>query len=463
MSYSPLTDQDRSEMLKTIGVKSAGELFCCVPGKCALGAAPALPAPLGEPEIMEEMEKAAAKNRNTKETLSFLGAGSYRHFIPAVVKHLTGRSEFYTAYTPYQAEMSQGMLQAIYEYQSLVCQLTGMDAANASLYDGATALAEAASLAIHATERKKILVARTVNPNYREVLKTYAKAADWELEEIPFDLKTGTTDLAALDKELDGSVAGVIFQQPNFFGCLEPLADKTENKESALAKKIHGAGTLLMVSSDPVSLGLLTPPGEYGADVATGEGQALGNAQNFGGPGLGLFAVNNKFLRLMPGRIVGQTEDHEGRRGFVLTLQAREQHIRREKAFSNICSNEALVALAAAIYLSTLGKLGLKKVAELTLRNAHELKLALEKGSLGKSAKAVAPIFKGAFSAPFFQEFVVRASISPEQLNETLRGENIIGGLALENLYPELKDCWLLCVNELSKKEDAARLLSALS
>jgi glycine dehydrogenase subunit 1 len=443
MTFSPLTNQDRMEMQKCIGIKDAKELFCCVPDSCNIAGIQGLPPAISESEILTEMEALALKNQDTKDSLSLLGAGNYRHFIPSVVKHLAGRSEFYTAYTPYQAEMSQGMLQAIYEYQTLVCQLTGMDIANASLYDGATALAEAASLAVHFTERKEVLVSRSVHPHYREVLNTYGRAAEWEIKEVPFDIKTGLTDLDALGKMLSEKTAGVILQNPNFFGCIETIT----------AEKIHAVGALLIVSADPFSLGILTPPGEYGADVVTGEGQSIGNAQNFGGPGLGLFAVKEKYSRFIPGRLVGQTEDSQGRRGFVLTLQAREQHIRREKAFSNICSNEALVALSSAIYLSAMGKQGLKQAATLTMKNAHALKASLEK-------KGLSPYFKtGGKATPFFQEVLMKTPSDPDEINRKLEEKGIIGGLSVSKYYPEIKNGWLVCANELMRSIDPAQVL----
>ncbi|MFA6549109.1 MAG: aminomethyl-transferring glycine dehydrogenase subunit GcvPA [Candidatus Margulisiibacteriota bacterium] len=380
-----------------------------------------LPAPLSEPELLEELKSLSEKNK----TPSFMGGGSYNHFIPSVVKHMLGRSEFYTAYTPYQPEISQGILQAIFEYQSMICELTGMDAANASMYDGATAMAEAALLACRATGRKEILVAQTVHPNYRAVLRTYAAKAELGVKELPYDTKTGTS-VARGTWNVDSKAACFILQQPNFFGNIEDV--------KGIADEIHKNGSLFIVSADPISLGLLKAPGNYGADIVVGEGQALGNPQNFGGPGLGLFAVKKAFLRQMPGRIVGETVDSEGKRGFVLTLSTREQHIRREKATSNICSNEALCALAAGIYLSVMGKQGLRKVAELCLQKANYLKKKLGN--------------KIVFSAPSFKEFVVKTD-KPV-------------GLDLAGFYPGLKGCRLICVTELTKKEEIDKLIGNL-
>jgi len=364
-----------------------------------------LPSPLSEIELLSELEALSKKN---KPGNNFLGAGCYDHFIPSAIKHIVSRSEFYTAYTPYQAEASQGTLQVIYEYQSLICALTGMDAANASMYDGATAMAEAVFLACRATGRNKISISSAVHPEYRKVLKTYAKSADLELIEVPFDIKTGLTDhkfIALSDS------ACFILSQPNFFGCIEDA--------SSLAKRVHDAGALFIVSVDPISLGILSPPGEYGADVVVGEGQSLGSPQNFGGPGLGLFAVKSKFLRQMPGRLAGRTVDVDGKKGYTLTLQAREQHIRRERATSNICSNEALCALAACAYLSLMGKKGIRRIAEICLGKSNRLKKTL--GS--------------PFSAQTFKEFVAFSK----------------DGLPLEGFYPELKDYSLICATELSR------------
>lgn len=352
-------------------------LFNDVPEKVRLRADLSLPPPLSEPELLAELKKTAGKNRDASK---FMGGGSYAHFIPSAVKHITGRSEFYTAYTPYQAEASQGMLQVIYEYQSLICALTGLDVANASMYDGATAMAEAALLACRSTGRREIVVSSAVHPNYLEVLKTYARGADLKVVEVPYDQKTGRTSFFAFSS----ASACFILSQPNFFGCIEEV--------SGLAEKVHTAGALFIVSVDPISLGLLKPPGEYGADVVVGEGQSLGIPRNFGGPGLGLFAVKKDLLRQIPGRLAGKTVDAQGRLGYTLTLQTREQHIRRERAPSNICSNEALCALSACVYLSLLGRSGLRKVAELCLQKSNYLKKKL--GSI--------------FSAPTFKEFVTK-------------------------------------------------------
>jgi len=426
VSYVPNTAADKKELLKTIGKQSLDELFKDIPEKARLKEDLKLPKPLSEPELLEELKSLSNKNStplSSSSSSSFLGAGSYNHFIPSVVKHIISRSEFYTAYTPYQAEISQGILQAIYEYQTMICELTGMEAANASMYDGATAMAEAALLACRATGRKEILVSQTVHPNYRAVLKTYAAGADLTVKELLYNKDSG---LVPSTQPLAPSTACVIIQQPNFFGNIEEV--------KGLADTIHKNGSLFIVSADPISLGILKAPGDYGADIVVGEGQSLGNPQNFGGPGLGIFAVKKAYLRQMPGRIVGQTVDSDGKRGFVLTLSTREQHIRREKATSNICSNEALCALAACVYLAVMGKQGLRKVAELCLQKANYLKKKLGD--------------KVVFNTPSFKEFIVRT-------NKPI-------GLDLAPFYPELKGCRLICVTELVEKEEMDKLTSQL-
>lgn len=439
MPYIPLTEKNKEEMLSSLSIKRVEELFFSIPAKAWLKEKIKLPLPLSEIDIKKELGSLAQKNKNADDFLSFLGAGSYNHFIPSVVKHIISRSEFYTAYTPYQPEISQGMLQSIFEYQSLICNLTGMDIANASMYDGATALAEAASLAVNFTKKRKILISQTVHPHYRQVLQTYANGVNWEIEEIPFDEKKGITQGFNVSKD----TAGVIIQQPNFFGCLENNLN--------LVDKIHAAGALYILSADPTSLGLLKPPGEYGADIVVGEGQSLGNPQSLGGPGLGIFAVKKDFMRLIPGRIVGETVDTEGKRGLVLTLQTREQHIRREKASSNICSNEALNALAACVYLSYVGPKGLQQIATTCLENANYLKEKLEEKG-----------FELPFSAPTFKEFVVKTKESPQAINQRLLENKIIGGLDLETYYPQLKNHLLFCTTEMLNKIEIDKLVSFL-
>ncbi|MFH1826468.1 MAG: aminomethyl-transferring glycine dehydrogenase subunit GcvPA [bacterium] len=404
MSCVPNTKKDQEQLLSALGKKRLADLFDhnhCVTNF-------ELPKPLSEPELLEELAAASQKNSAPN---NFLGAGCYNHFIPSVVRHIISRSEFYTAYTPYQAEISQGILQVIFEYQSMICELTGMDVTNASMYDGATAMAEAALLACRVTSRKKIIVSAAVHPEYRQVLQTYCRAADLELKTLPYDPKTGQTNFDNLEE----GAACVILAQPNFFGCLEHA--------QTFGEKAHERGALFIVSVDPISLGLLKAPGDYGADIVVGEGQSLGNPQSFGGPALGIFALKQNLARQIPGRVVGQTVDAKGKKAYCLTLQTREQHIRRERATSNICSNEALAALAAAVYLSVMGKQGLKKVAELCLQKANYFKKKF--GS------------KAFFSAPTFKEFVAKTD------------KKI--GLELEPFYPELKGSRLICVTELTK------------
>jgi len=436
MPYLPNTEADVEAMLRKIGVKSFEELVADIPPEIRASAAIELPGALSEMEVAEAVTRLSQTNRPASDLISFLGGGVYDHYIPAAVDHILLRSEFYTAYTPYQAEVSQGTLQVIYEFQSLIAALTGLDVANASMYDGATALTEAGLLASSHTRRKRILVSSLVNPQYRQVLKTYAVGLGIEVVEI--GRSQGQSDLDDLKSKIDGNTAALLVQHPNFLGCLEPVEE--------MAGLAHGAGALLVVSVDPISLALLRAPGDYGADIATGEGQPLGMPPSCGGPYLGLFAAKQQFLRSMPGRIVGLTNDVQGREGLVLTMQAREQHIRREKATSNICSNEALCALAATVYLSLLGRSGLKKVAELCLQKAHYL--ADKVGT--------------AFPAPFFREFAVRVRERPEAMLSRMRQAGILGGIPLGKYYPELDDCLLVAVTEKRTREHLDRLAEFL-
>ncbi|MCK5579198.1 MAG: aminomethyl-transferring glycine dehydrogenase subunit GcvPA [Planctomycetes bacterium] len=441
MSYIPHTDQDIKEMLAVIGVKSIPELFQSVPSNWHLQKKLNLPPALSELALSRFVRQLAEKNISAASRPSFLGAGCYHHFIPAVVDHLAGRSEFYTSYTPYQSEASQGNLQAFFEYQTMICELTGMEVANASVYDGATALAEAVLMSLAVTRRKKVLLPKTIHPEYRQVVSTYLKDLDIDLREI--DFQDGLTDSEQVKKELDSQTACVAVQNPNFFGLLED--------GRSIAELVHQNGGLMISLGNPISLGLLQPPGEY-ADIVVGEGQPLGNEMYFGGPHLGFFATKKKYVRKMPGRLVGQTVDTKGRRGFVLTLSAREQHIRRAKATSNICSNEALCALRAGIYLSALGKKGLPQIARLCFQKAH---YAAEKISKLKG-------FKVLFSAPFFNEFVIQCPKSPAVINKRLLKNDIIGGLDLRSFYPELKNTMLFCVTEMNTKEEIDRLVEVL-
>ncbi|HIC93879.1 MAG TPA: aminomethyl-transferring glycine dehydrogenase subunit GcvPA [Anaerolineae bacterium] len=441
MPYVPHTDVDRKAMLAEIGVASVEELFADVPEEVRFPELK-LPEPLSEMEVMRELRAMSERNADLDHHACFLGAGAYNHFVPSVVNHVIGRSEFYTAYTPYQPEISQGTLQTIFEYQTMVCALTGMEVANASHYDGATALAEAALMAVRISrgKRKKVIVSPAVHPEYRQTLRTYIRGTGLAVVGDE-DLRRELDDLKAM---LDGDTACLIVQNPNFFGQLEEVG--------GLAEAVHEAGALFIVAVDPISLGLFKPPGEYGADIVVGEGQSLGNAISFGGPYLGIFACLDKYKRQMPGRLVGETVDVEGRRGYVLTLTPREQHIRREKATSNICTNEALCALAAGAYLAAMGKRGLRKVAELCYHKAHY------------AAERIAelPGFELVGDRPFFKEFVVRCPKPPAEINQKLLEHKIIGGYELGRAYPHLADCMLLCVTEMNTKEEIDRLAEAL-
>jgi len=441
--YIPNTEEDQKEMLKEIGAESIEALFCAIPQNLRLKTDLNLPSSLSEMELVKELKGLCDKNAHLDEYVSFLGAGSYDHFIPALVDHLSGRSEFYTSYTPYQAEASQGILQATYEYQSLICQLFQMDVCNASLYEGATALAEAVILAHKINHRKKILVVKSVHPESRQVLSTYIEKT-LGLSVIEIDYQNGVTDLTKLEEKISKDTSCVIVQNPNFFGCLE--------KVKKIEEITHQAGSLYIVSVDPISLSLLIPPGEYKADIAVGEGQVLGNELNFGGPYLGIFTCKREFLRKIPGRIVGETTDKEGRRGFVLTLQTREQHIRRERATSNICTNQALNALRSAIYLSTLGEKGLAKVAEFCLQKAHYAARRIYQ----------IPGFEPTFTSPFFKEFAVRCPIPPNKINKLLWDNKILGGFELRRLYPQLENSLLFCVTEKRTRGDIDRLIRFL-
>ncbi|MEO1814569.1 MAG: aminomethyl-transferring glycine dehydrogenase subunit GcvPA [Acetobacterium sp.] len=427
-SYISNTTAQQLAMLSEMGNDSIQELFADIPEAVRLSRDLELPPALSELELTSYMQKLSQKNINLDDTSCFLGAGAYDHFIPSAVGNLIARQEFYTAYTPYQPEISQGNLQAIFEFQSMICELTGMDIANASMYDGATALAEAVAMACSHTGKNEVLIANTVHPESREVLKTYARYKGIMVKEIGYH--NGSIDLDALAAAGSEQTAAVIVQSPNFFGIIEDLGQAAE-----LA---HQHKALLIASVDPISLAILKSPGELGADIVVGDGQCLGNPISFGGPGLGFMATSKALMRKLPGRVVGQTTDVDGKRAFVLTLQTREQHIRRDKATSNICSNQALNALAGTIYMTVLGKEGLKEVATLCLNKAHYLY-----DQLIKSEK-----FAPVFSAPFFKEFTVTSAGDTEVLNDALLADHIIGGYAVEQSYPELKNGWLLAVTE---------------
>ena len=445
MRYIPHTEEDVRQMLESIGVDSVTDLFSEIPSAVRLDRPLNLPKPLAEGELLREMERLALQNATSSRYSSFLGGGAYNHFIPAVVDHLVSRSEFYTAYTPYQPEISQGTLQAIFEYQSLICQITGMDAANASMYDGASACAEGVLMAARATRRRKVLLSGALHPEFRTTVETYCRYLGMELVEIPFD-GAGRTDAAELERLLDKETAAVVAGYPNFFGVIEDLG--------AMAAAAHGFGAYLVAAvQEPIALGLLKSPGELGADIVVGEGQSFGIPLSFGGPYLGFFAARQKGLRSMPGRLVGETLDRDGRRGFVLTLATREQHIRREKATSNICSNEGLCALMAAIYLCLMGKQGIREVA---VQN-------LSKAEYAKERISALPGFSLPFVAPTFNEFVVEAQEGAAAVLDRLEKRGILGGIVLSRLFGGMSDRFLVCVTEQNTREEIDALAAALA
>lgn len=441
--YVPATDADKKAMLEFIGLSKMEDLFQDIPEDFRLEESLRLPKSKSELEVTSYLNKLAKQNKTVSDLACFLGAGAYDHYIPTVIDALISRSEFYTAYTPYQPEISQGTLQSIFEFQTLIARLTGMDVANASLYDGGTACAEAALMACSQSRKSKVLVSKSVNPSSREILKSYCHGQSIELVEV--ELKDGLTDLDDLKSKLDDEVAGVLVQSPNFFGLIEDVEKAVELTHET--KK--GA---LILSADPFSLGLLKTPGEMGVDIYVGEGQSLGLSLAFGGPYLGLLATNEKFMRKIPGRLIGQTVDADGKRSFVLTLAAREQHIKREKATSNICTNQGLMALAATIYMETMGKQGMKEAALQATSKAH---YAFEK--LTASGK-----FKAVFDGPFFMEFALTSDIKPEVINKALVDAGIIGGYNISKKYPEYENAILYAVTEKRTKEEIDKLVEVL-
>ena len=443
MPYLSLTDEEKKAMLGQIGVRSFDELIKDIPVSLR-DPKIALPSSLSEPEIQDLIVKLGRRNTTARDVLSFLGAGSYDHFIPAAVLEIVGRQEFLTAYTPYQPEASQGTLQAIYEYQSLMVELTGLDVSNASHYDGATSLAEAAMVALKHTGRSKLLVARSVHPHYRETIRTYLAGTSYVIEELSFDAK-GNFSREEFATKLDANVAGVLFQTPNFLGNVEDL--------EGVSEKIHANGSLMILTSNPLSLGLFKSPGEWGADIAAGEGQPLGLSMEFGGPYLGYFVTSQALMRRIPGRLAGLTEDADGKRAFCLTLQAREQHIRRERAGSNICSNQALCALAACVYMTLLGKKGIREIAEINWDRASYLRQKIAK----------LKNFEVDTTPTIFNEFRVRSNKPFTKIKEKLMAQGIFPGVALDSFYSELKDQFLVCVTETKSKEDLDRFTEALA
>jgi glycine dehydrogenase subunit 1 len=449
MPYGPHTPADRARMLATIGIGSVDELFADIPDKLR---ASSLDLPEPEPELSLAAHLQALAGRNRVDLASFLGAGVYRHYSPAAIDQILLRGEWYTAYTPYQPEISQGTLQSIYEYESLIAELVGLDVVSASHYDGAAATAEAALMTCRATRRERVLVSRAVHRHYRETIETYFLGGGLIVEEIPLVADgpaAGTTDLAALERLLadpDRAVAGVVAGQPNFLGLLEPMAD--------IGRLAHAAGALFVAVIEPVSLAVLAPPGEYGADIAAGEGQPLGIAPQYGGPYLGILASTDALVRQIPGRLVGMTTDIDGKRAFVMTLRAREQDIRREKAASNICTNQALLALAASVYLAMVGPHGLRDVAALGAARAAELETAL--------AAVGAPRLH---SGPYLNEFVVRVPAAPE-VHRLLLERGVLAGLVLAEAEPDdpaLADGLLVCATEVTTHDEIGRFAATLS
>ena len=428
--YIPNTTDEQAEMLATLGIDSIDRLFADIPEEYR-NPALKLPAPLSELEIQRELGGMAAKNRSLGSGPSFLGAGSYNHFIPSIIKPLITRGEFITAYTPYQAEASQGTLQVIYEFQTLICNLYGMEVANAGMYDGATSLAEAVLMACRVTKREKVALADTVSPAYSAVIHTYCQSQDIAVEVV-----------SPTNAILDNETACLVLQYPNYFGNIEDM--------QGLIDLAHSNGGLAVVSTDPTAMGMFQTPGHYGADIVTGDGQPLGIPSSYGGPYVGLFATKQEYIRQMPSRLSGRTVDKNGKTGYVLTLQTREQHIRRERATSNICTNEALYALASTIYLAAMGKQGLRQVAELCYHKSHYAATKI----------AELPGYSLPIDSPFFQEFVIQCPISPADINKKLMEGNILGGL---DVSEQIQNGMLLCVTEMSSQDDITALVAALS
>jgi glycine dehydrogenase subunit 1 len=440
MRYLPKSPAERAEMLREIGASTIDDLFSIIPEEYRLARELSIPRQMGESEIIDHFKNAAA--HNAVGYASFLGAGVYRHYRPVIIDSLVQRGEFLTSYTPYQAEITQGTLQAIFEFQTMICELTGMDIANASMYDGSTGAAEAAMMAVRVTGRDGVVVARTVHPEYREVMETYSQHQEHAAHEVGYGAD-GRVDLVALDQAVTDKTACVMVQSPNFFGVVEDIP--------AIAEIAHKKGALLVVSiAEAVSLGIVRPPVE--ADIVSLEAQSFGVASSYGGPFCGVLAAKEKYLRQMPGRLVGETKDKDGRRGFVLTLSTREQHIRREKATSNICTNQALVALMATIFMTVYGKEGIKELAVQNLAKAqYAAKTLSESGKL---------LFAG---SPRFNEFVLETTEAPEQLNARLLESKIIGGVSLKKWYPELGNATLWCATELTTKEQVDQAAAVLA
>jgi len=440
MPFIPNSDEDRKQMMLALGIGSIEELFAGIPDDIRVREDWKKYGGLSEQGAWRALREIASQNMSGDEYACFLGGGVYDHYIPSVVKHASCRSEFYTAYTPYQPEVSQGTLQAIYEYQTMICELTGMDVCNASMYDGATATAEAVLLAVQTLKTPRMLIPENMPENYTQVLSTYCHGRKIRIERIP--CPGGVIDRAALDKQMKGGSAGLVVQYPNYFGIIERLDE--------LASIVHGAGGMLIVCANPITLALLRTPGECGADIVTGEGQALGNELAWGGPYLGIFAATEKLVRKIPGRLSGKTEDTRGRRGFVLTLQTREQHIRREKATSNICTNQGLIMLRAAIYMETMGKEGIRDVARQSLQKAHYCAEKIT-GIPGFTLK---------YDQPFFHEFAVKCPVPAREICEKLIQDNIFAGVPLDDMGDP--DTLLIAVTEKRTREEIDRYCDKL-
>ncbi|MDK2584711.1 aminomethyl-transferring glycine dehydrogenase subunit GcvPA [Romboutsia sedimentorum] len=443
-SYIPTTNEDKQKMFERIGINNIEDLFSDIPKNLRLDRELNLDTYKSELEVSKKIKDLANQNINLEKLTCFLGAGAYDHYVPSLIKHITSRSEFYTAYTPYQAEISQGTLQSIFEFQSMIAELTKMEIANASMYDGATAAVEACIMAVGQTKRKKVIVSKTVHPETRKILETYMKFNKCEIVEVDFCNEYGITDINNLRANVGKDTACVLTQNPNFFGIIEEMEE--------IEKIVHENKAMLIMSVDPISLGLLKTPGEIGADIVVGEAQCLGNSLNFGGPYVGFMATKSKYTRKMPGRIVGETIDSEGNRAYVLTLQTREQHVRREKATSNICSNQALNALNASIYMSVMGKEGFIEVSRQCIKKAH---YAYNK--LIQSGK-----YKLVFKGAFFKEFTILSTESIDDVNKRLLQNSILGGYKLEKDYEKLQNSVLLCVTEKRSKEDIDKLVEIM-
>jgi|CXWL01.1.fsa_nt_gi glycine dehydrogenase subunit 1 len=443
MRFTQITDEQRGQMLSAIGVGSVEDLFSTIPKEFRFRGNLNVPRGVSELELLRDTQSLASRNRDCTQQVCFLGGGAYDHFIPTVVDAMAEQSEFLTAYTPYQAEASQGILQLFFEFQTMVCELTGMEVSNASLYEGASATAEAVMMALSITGRPRVLVAESVHPDTRRVLKTYLAQQDGAIVEVP--CRDGVVDEAALRNEINDQVACVVVQSPNFFGAIERL--------DRVIPAAHAAGALAIVSTDPIACGMLKSPGELDADIVVGEGQCLGIPLQYGAPFLGLIATREKYLRKLPGRIVGQTVDREGRRGFCLALQTREQHIKRERATSNICTNQGLFAVRASVYMAAMGRQGIGKVATQCFDKAHY------------AADCIAKLkgYELAFAAPFFKEFTVRTTRGVDKVLARCRERGILGGVPLAKFDSKYKDCFLIAVTEKRTKQEIDDLIAALN